>query len=284
MAFDLLGFWQDGLLNRWMSIRPLALVSGRMPACPWAWFRRCQVGHSLVRRTGSATFLEAGQTSCSSVMRMRICTYNPKGGVGKSTLAVSIAVELFRRGRNVLLGDADDQRTALTWAVTAGEAGYAVPTTIGLHAGFHRPGQLPAGYEDVVIDLPGRSAGVCRAGLMISDLALVPIQVGSIETWALSRVLETLEEARGFHPELRTLLVLNRDNPRTSMARSTRELLLEQGLPLARTSLAHRVGYIESIAAGMGPTTYAPGSAAAKEISALVDELQEMKNGDIEAA
>lgn len=206
---------------------------------------------------------------------MRICTFNAKGGVGKSTIAISVAAELHRRGRQVLLADADDQRTALSWAAVAASEGHDVPTTIGLHAGFHRPGQIPSGYDDVVIDLPGRSADVCRAGLLVSDLAVVPVLAGAVETWALSRALQTLGEARALRPNLRILLVLNRDNPRTGMSKNTRQALASCGVPLAKTALVHRISYVEALSAGQGPTTYQPDSPAATEVRELVDELLE---------
>ena len=47
---------------------------------------------------------------------MVISFLNQKGGVGKTTLAVNIDAELARNGHNVLLIDADKQRSASAWA------------------------------------------------------------------------------------------------------------------------------------------------------------------------
>ena len=44
-----------------------------------------------------------------------IVVANPKGGVGKSTLATNLAGFLARQGHAVMLGDADRQLSARTW-------------------------------------------------------------------------------------------------------------------------------------------------------------------------
>ncbi len=46
---------------------------------------------------------------------MIIVLGSQKGGVGKSTLAVSIAAYLMSLGNRVIIVDADDQKSVLTW-------------------------------------------------------------------------------------------------------------------------------------------------------------------------
>lgn len=43
---------------------------------------------------------------------------NHKGGVGKTTLAVHIAAALAKRGRRIMLVDADPQGSALDWSAS----------------------------------------------------------------------------------------------------------------------------------------------------------------------
>ena len=53
--------------------------------------------------------------------RKRVYSFvNQKGGVGKTTLAVNVAAEKARRGRRVLLLDADPQGSALDWQAQRG--------------------------------------------------------------------------------------------------------------------------------------------------------------------
>ncbi|MFO0610273.1 MAG: AAA family ATPase [Polyangiales bacterium] len=79
-----------------------------------------------------------------------------KGGAGKTTAAVAIAVELVARGRSVLLVDLDPQGSLRTWGDVAAEAKVEhAPTVTALGAGVHRHlPPLAAAYEVTVIDCP----------------------------------------------------------------------------------------------------------------------------------
>lgn len=196
-----------------------------------------------------------------------------KGGVGKSTVAVCLASELHRRGDTVLLCDADPQRSALTWAAAAAEAEQPCPTTVAIHTGFHRPGQIPsAGYVWTLIDTPPQDGGALRSAMMIADLLVMPLQPGPFDAWRAADAVELLREAQTMRPELRAVVALNR-TARNALTGSARDALKELGLPILTTALGNRVTYPESIAAGTGPTVYAPKSPAALEVKSLTDEI-----------
>ena len=86
---------------------------------------------------------------------------NTKGGVGKTTIAVNLAIARATAGRDVLLVDGDEQRTALTFtelrAEQRGNPGY---TAVALDGPAIRTQvrQLAPKYDDVVIDVGGRAA------------------------------------------------------------------------------------------------------------------------------
>src|SRR5690348_11970949 len=104
---------------------------------------------------------------------------NTKGGVGKTTLAVNVAIARAIAGLDVLLVDGDEQRTAMTFtelrAEHGGSPGYA---TVALEGSAIRTQvrQLAPKYDDVVIDVGGRNTGSLRAALVVSDIVLIPMQ------------------------------------------------------------------------------------------------------------
>ncbi len=201
-----------------------------------------------------------------------------KGGTGKSTVAIAVAAELVARGRKVLVVDADPQGSARTWADVAAEAGHPSPAVVAMGANMHLPGQLDAvaePFDVVIVDTPPRHGDIMRAALMVADLAVLPCGPSALDAWALAESLEVLEEARTLRPELKACVLLTRKVARTAIGASAREVLADSGLPVLATELHYRVAYQEAPAAGLGIVQYAPGTAAAGEVTALVDELED---------
>ena len=209
---------------------------------------------------------------------MIICLCGQKGGSGKSTLSQNIAAEYLRRGHRVFLGDADPQGTSLSWAAAAEAAGAERPTVLGLPEGFHAAGQVPTvseQFDRTVIDTAPRLDSIQRSALAIADIALFPVSAGPAETWAFAEPLRLIREAQAFRPDLKVGVVLNR-HQRTSMTRETLATMASTGVRVLSTRIGLRTAFQQAMAAGEGVTTYAPGSAAAKEVISLIDELEEI--------
>jgi chromosome partitioning protein len=179
---------------------------------------------------------------------------NTKGGVGKTTLAVNIAIARAMDGRDVLLVDGDEQRTAMTFtelrAEVRGEAGY---TAVALEGSAIRTQvrQLAPKVDDVVIDVGGRNTGSLRAALTISDVLLIPVQPRSFDLWAVDQVAELVAEARELNPDLRALLVINAADPQGSDNRDTAEALAEApGMDVLDVTVGRRKAFPNAAAAG----------------------------------
>ena len=136
-----------------------------------------------------------------------------KGGVGKTTLALNIAIARALAGRDVWLIDADRQGTASTALAIRGEAGKQ-PTIATAH--YTDGGQLRSQvlhqrgkFQDIVIDAGGRDSTALRAALVLSDLVLVPFQPRSIDVWAVADIAALIEEARAMRDGLQALAILN---------------------------------------------------------------------------
>lgn len=210
---------------------------------------------------------------------MIVAFVGQKGGSGKSTLAVCVASELADRKRNVLLVDADPQRTAVTWHDVASEQGHAVPTVVSMTGTLHKPNQLPklaAGYQDVIIDTPPRLGEVQRSAMMVADLAILPCGPSAPDAWALAESIRTIQEAIDYRAALKASIVINKKRSGTAAGRGAREALADAGLPILKTEMGLRQAFQEALAAGLGVGRYAPKDTAAEEVRALVTELLKM--------
>jgi chromosome partitioning protein len=213
---------------------------------------------------------------------MIVALTGQKGGVGKSTTAICLAVAALERGQRVLLVDADPQGTTRTWGEVASERGLAAPAVVAMGATMHRPGQLrdvAAAYDLTFIDCPPRHGEVQRAALMVADVAVLPCGPSAADAWALAAALDVVNEARAMREDLEACLLITRKQGRTALGKGARAALEASGLPVLSTEIGHRVAFQEAIAAGHGITTYAPRDAGTTEIFNLLDELEKLFHG-----
>lgn len=214
---------------------------------------------------------------------MIVALLGQKGGVGKSTTAICLAMAARQRGSDVLLVDADPQGTIRTWNDVATERGVPAPTVIAMGAAMHRPGQLEVispRYELTFIDCPPRHGDTQRSALMIADLALLPCGPSAADAWALSTSLEMVAEAQTLRPQLRAAIVITRKQGRTMLGKAARAVLEQSGVAVLETELSYRIAYQEALAAGLGVAQYCPRDPAAREVRALLAEIERFVHGE----
>jgi chromosome partitioning protein len=122
-----------------------------------------------------------------------IAIANPKGGVGKSTLATNLAGALARRGHAVMLGDLDRQQSARQWLKLRPDAAPLISNwEIREETGQVRP---PKGTSHVVIDAPAGLHGKKLGALLnVTELMLIPLQPSLFDIQATHAYLAELRE------------------------------------------------------------------------------------------
>jgi chromosome partitioning protein len=127
--------------------------------------------------------------------------------------------------------------------------------------------------DHVVIDGPPRVAGLLRSALLAADLVLIPAQPSPFDGWASGEILKLIEEARIFRPQLVARFVLNRCAARTIIARETAETLAEHEPPVLAARIGQRVAFADAAQSGRLVAELDDASPAAREITALADEV-----------
>jgi chromosome partitioning protein len=142
---------------------------------------------------------------------------NTKGGVGKTTLAVNIAIARALAGRDVWLVDGDRQGTAQTAISIRSDArhlpGIACATYSDGPTLRSQVQQQAAKFNDIIIDAGGRDSTALRAALVLADVLVVPFQPRSYDVWALNDIAALVDEARSVRDNLRAVAILNCADP-----------------------------------------------------------------------
>lgn len=142
---------------------------------------------------------------------------NTKGGVGKTTLALNLALARALAGKDVWLIDGDRQGTSQMAVSIRAEAGHLPGLSCALYADgsiLRSQIQQQAGkFDDVIIDAGGRDSTALRAALVLSDVLLVPFAPRSLDVWALGDIAALIDEARSVRDGLRAFAVLNCADP-----------------------------------------------------------------------
>lgn len=194
---------------------------------------------------------------------MKVVAGGIKGGSGKTTLAANLTVMRSGDDREVLLIDADDQRSASEFASVRAEERDGDPgfTCVRLDGKAVRDQvqRLDNKYDDVIIDTGGRDTTSQRAALTIADLLLVPFGPRSLDIWTLERVEELVEDARAVNPNLRAYTFINRADHQGSYNQETREVLADsEVIDFIQSPLGDRKSFAIAFDHGEGVVEYTP--------------------------
>lgn len=196
-----------------------------------------------------------------------------KGGAGKTTLAIHLALAWAAAGKRVSIVDIDPQASLTSWFRLRQEQLYpsATPVRAAALSGWRVAAEverLAREHEIVLIDSPPHAETEARIAVRAGQLVLVPVQPSPIDLWATKPILDLARAEK-----TPALLVLNRVPARAKLTGVLRDAFAALDVPLADTQIGNRVALAAAINEGQGILEYEPASAAAREINALAEEV-----------
>lgn len=207
---------------------------------------------------------------------MIITVGNTKGGVGKTTIAVNLAVEAAKDNKNVLLIDTDPQGSSIAFRAEREEDDIKVIALVSNK--IHKDIQgFTGAFNFIIIDAGGRDNAVFRSAVAACDLFILPVLPSQFDVWAAEDAVKVFKEIQPFN-EMKGHMILNMVRPNTKVSIEAQKALTEYegDLPLLENRLHNRVAFKTSISDGQGVTEYEPASKAAEEIIALYKCIKEI--------
>ncbi len=188
-----------------------------------------------------------------------ILVANPKGGVGKSTLATNIAGYLAWQGRRVALGDADLQQSSRQWLA---QRPPQLPAILPLDIDDRQVARVPKGVSHVVLDSPAGLHGKRLERLYsLADRILIPLQPSLFDMQACHAFMQRLRElapARRPSPRLGLLGMRVRQGTLSQQQLHQFRLTLGEGLDWLG-ELRDTQHYVQLAARGLSLWDIAPG-------------------------
>lgn len=191
-----------------------------------------------------------------------------KGGTGKTTLALSLAVVAEARGRSVLVIDLDPQASACKWSDRRPSE---TPSVIDA-----QPARLPAalakaeqaGIDLAIIDTPARIEQAAAEAAKVASLVLIPCKPSILDLETLRATAELLRGRSRITP----LVVLNAVPAQGTRSEQAAEAIVGMGLEVCSARIGQRVAFEYATQAGLTVTEYESEGRAALEIRQLYDE------------
>lgn len=204
-----------------------------------------------------------------------VAILNPKGGSGKTTLAIHLASALQRSGERTLLVDSDIQGSARDWHAVGSSERLAV-------IGLDRPtldkdiSNVGQDYQWTVIDGASKLEKMIASAVKAADLVLIPIQPSPLDLWACASLVEVIQARQtATDGSPAAAFVLTRVKKHTRLTREIVQSISEYQLPLLHGAIHDRTVFARSLSEGLTALEVDPNGDAAFEIHHLEKQVRE---------
>jgi chromosome partitioning protein len=203
-----------------------------------------------------------------------IALISQKGGSGKTTLSLNLAIAATLKGKNAVVIDLDPQQSAARWSRLREAEAPLILSGHGPNLADLIERARVGGADLVIIDTAPKSENAALAAARLADLVLIPCQPSNLDLDAVADTVNIV--ALAAKP---AVFVLNNCRASSTLAEQAEEALSTYRLPLAPVRLGNRVAYVKSLTDGQGVLEYEPSGAAAREVAQLYTIVMKQVRG-----
>lgn len=207
-------------------------------------------------------------------MGMKIGITNLKGGVGKTTLSINIAVQLAHLGHSVCIVDTDTNNNALDWFSARDEGLKKVFVVAGKDYKklIFTIREMEKIYDFIIMDGTPSISPMASAIIVLSDVLVIPIRASANDFRTMEGFMNVVENGKVAKNGLPICFVVNEFNENITMDRQVKDALKEYNVPTLHTVIRNRVAYRQSMMDGTGVVEQSD-LKAKLEIEKLTEEL-----------
>ena len=196
-----------------------------------------------------------------------------KGGTGKTTLAVHLALAFIKyHNLKVAIIDTDPQGSLGKWFVIRSEKKVSNDNltfkTASLWGAQYESKTLKKDNDIVIIDTPPKIESDARPSIEASDLVIIPMTPSHVDFWATEAIIEIAKKAKK-----KILIQINRANRRSKLISKTNEYINSINVGATKTIIGHRQIYASSMGEGKTAVEKQKKGNAVEEIKELSGQI-----------
>ena len=196
-----------------------------------------------------------------------------KGGTGKTTLAVHLALAFIKyHNHKVAIIDTDPQGSLGKWFMIRSEKNSLNKNltfkTASLWGAQYESKMLKQDHDIVIIDTPPKIESDARPAIEAADLVLIPVAPSPVDFWATEAIIEIAKKAKR-----KVLIQINRANHRSKLISKTHEYIKSINVKSTDTLIGHRQIFVASMGEGKTVVEKQRKSKAVEEIKSISNQI-----------
>ena len=196
-----------------------------------------------------------------------------KGGTGKTTLAVHLALAFIKfHSLKVAIIDTDPQGSLGKWFMIRADKKNSDDNltfkTASLWGAQYESKTLKKDHDIVIIDTPPKIESDARPAIEAADLVIIPMSASHVDFWATGAIVDIAKKANK-----KILIQINRSNQRSKLITKTNDFIKSLDLLSTNTIIGNRQIYASSMGEGRTAVEKQKKGNAVEEIKNLSEQI-----------